>query len=52
VEALAQALLAVAEEAEAQGGAAARSAPRTTPVGRVDEAAAARRLRPIWRPED
>jgi len=40
VEALAQALLAVAAEAEADGGAAARAAPRTTPVGRVDEAAA------------
>jgi glycine dehydrogenase subunit 2 len=51
VEALARALLAVTEEAEADGGAAARSAPRTTPVGRVDETAAARRLRLTWRPE-
>ncbi|HET9771985.1 MAG TPA: aminomethyl-transferring glycine dehydrogenase subunit GcvPB, partial [Acidimicrobiia bacterium] len=41
VEALARALLAVAAEAEADGGAAAAAAPRTTPVGRVDEAAAA-----------
>jgi len=48
VEALAQALLAVAAEAEADGGAAARAAPRTTPVGRVDEAAAARHLRLTW----
>jgi glycine dehydrogenase subunit 2 len=51
VEALAQALLRVAEEAEGDGGAAARAAPRTTPVGRVDEAAAARRLRLTWSPE-
>ncbi len=51
VEALAQALLAVAAEAEADGGAAARAAPRTTPVGRVDEAAAGRRLRLVWTPE-
>jgi glycine dehydrogenase subunit 2 len=48
VEALAQALLAVAAEAEADGGAAAAAAPRTTPVGRIDEAAAARQLRPTW----
>ncbi|MDQ1498747.1 MAG: glycine dehydrogenase subunit 2 [Actinomycetota bacterium] len=48
VEALARAMLAVAAEAEADGGAAARSAPRTTPVGRVDEAAAARQLRLTW----
>lgn len=48
VEALAQALLLVAEEAEADGGVAARAAPRSTPVGRVDEAAAARRLRLTW----
>ncbi len=52
VEALAQALLTVAAEAAADGGAAARSAPRTTPVGRVDEAAAARRLRLTWSPDD
>jgi glycine dehydrogenase subunit 2 len=45
VEALARALLAVAAEAKADGGAAASAAPRTTPVGRVDEAAAARQLR-------
>jgi glycine dehydrogenase subunit 2 len=51
VETLARALRAVAEEAEGDGGAAARSAPRSTPVGRVDEAAAARRLRLTWSPE-
>jgi glycine dehydrogenase subunit 2 len=51
VEALARALVEVAEEAEADGGATARSAPRTTPVGRVDETAAARRLRLTWQPE-
>jgi glycine dehydrogenase subunit 2 len=50
VEALAQALLLVADEAKRDGGAAARQAPRTTPVGRVDEAAAARRLRLTWSP--
>ena len=48
VEALAQALLAVAAEAVADGGAAAAAAPRTTPVGRIDEAAAARQLRLTW----
>jgi len=48
VEALAQALLAVAAEAEADAGEAARGAPRSTPVGRVDEAAAARNLRLTW----
>ena len=48
VEALAQALLAVAAEAVADGGAAASAAPRTTPVGRIDEAAAARQLRLTW----
>jgi glycine dehydrogenase subunit 2 len=48
VEALARALLAVAAEAEADGGAAAAAAPRTTPVGRIDEAAAARKLRLTW----
>ncbi|HVW33794.1 MAG TPA: aminomethyl-transferring glycine dehydrogenase subunit GcvPB, partial [Acidimicrobiia bacterium] len=42
VEALAQARLAIAAEAAEDGGAAAAAAPRTTPVGRVDEAAAAR----------
>ena len=51
VEALASALLRVAAGIEADGGADARSAPRTTPVGRVDEAAAARRLRLTWSPE-
>jgi glycine dehydrogenase subunit 2 len=51
VEALARALLLVAAEAEADEGAGARAAPRTTPVGRVDEAAAARRLRLVWSPE-
>lgn len=44
VEAMAQALLAIAAEAEADGGEAARSAPRTTPVARVDEVRAARQL--------
>jgi len=48
VEALARALLAVAAEAEADGGAAAAAAPRTTPVGRIDEAGAARNLRLTW----
>jgi glycine dehydrogenase subunit 2 len=48
VEALAQALLAVAAEAEADNGEAAHSSPRTTPVGRIDEAAAARKLRLTW----
>jgi glycine dehydrogenase subunit 2 len=45
VEALAQALLAIAAEAHEDGGAAATAAPRTTPVGRIDEAGAARHLR-------
>jgi glycine dehydrogenase subunit 2 len=45
LEALAQALLAVAAEAIEDGGAAASAAPRTTPVGRIDEAGAARHLR-------
>ncbi len=45
VAALAQALAEVAEEARAAGSAAeAKAAPRTTPVGRVDEALAARHL--------
>jgi glycine dehydrogenase subunit 2 len=48
VEALAQALLAVAAEAADDGGAAASAAPRTTPVGRIDEAGAARQLRLTW----
>ena len=50
VEGLAQALLRVAAEVEEDGGAGARAAPRTTPVGRVDEAAAARHLRLTWTP--
>jgi glycine dehydrogenase subunit 2 len=45
VEALAQALLTIAAEAAEDGGAAASAAPRTTPVGRIDEAGAARKLR-------
>jgi glycine dehydrogenase subunit 2 len=48
VEAMAEALLRVAAEAEADGGAAATAAPRTTPVSRVDEARAARHLVPRW----
>jgi glycine dehydrogenase subunit 2 len=46
--ALAAALLAIAEE----DGEEARQAPRTTPVGRVDEARAARRLIPTWDARD
>jgi hypothetical protein len=41
-------MLAVAAEAESDGGAAAAAAPRTTPVGRIDEAGAARQLRLTW----
>jgi glycine dehydrogenase subunit 2 len=48
VEALAQALLTIAAEATEDGGAAAAAAPRTTPVGRIDEAGAARHLRLTW----
>jgi glycine dehydrogenase subunit 2 len=44
LEALAQALLRIA----ADDGMEARKAPRTTPVGRLDEARAARRLIPTW----
>jgi len=45
VAALAEALVQIAKEARDDGNAdEARSAPRTTPVGRVDEARAARRL--------
>jgi glycine dehydrogenase subunit 2 len=44
MEALAEALVAIA----AESGEAARDAPRTTPVRRVDEARAARRLIPTW----
>ena len=50
VEALARALIAVATEAAADKGAAARSAPHSTPIGRVDEAAAARHPRLTWSP--
>ncbi|MDQ1369730.1 MAG: glycine dehydrogenase subunit 2, partial [Acidimicrobiaceae bacterium] len=44
LEALASALLRIAEEDGEEAG----KAPRTTPVGRVDEARAARRLIPTW----
>jgi glycine dehydrogenase subunit 2 len=44
VAALADALIAIASDAEGEGG----LAPRTTPVGRVDEARAARVLLPTW----
>ncbi|MDQ6927359.1 MAG: aminomethyl-transferring glycine dehydrogenase subunit GcvPB [Actinomycetota bacterium] len=44
MEALAEALVAIARET----GEEAREAPRTTPVRRVDEARAARRLVPTW----
>jgi glycine dehydrogenase subunit 2 len=44
VAALADALLAIA----AGGAGAAQAAPRTTPVGRIDEAGAARSLVPTW----
>jgi glycine dehydrogenase subunit 2 len=51
VEALAEALERIAAEAlEGQGASSATAAlaPRTTPVGRVDEARAARQLVPTW----
>jgi glycine dehydrogenase subunit 2 len=49
VEALAEALERIAQEISEEGGAdSARAAPRTTLVGRVDEALAARRLIPTW----
>ena len=56
VAALGDALERIAREAEAWAGAAggdrgsgpAQAAPRTTPVGRVDEARAARQLIPTW----
>ena len=51
VEAMAQALRTVVEEAAADDGARAQAAPVSTPVGRVDEVRAARDLRPVWRPE-
>ncbi len=44
LEALARALERIVAEAVAEGSEPARSAPRTAPVGRVDEAQAARRL--------
>jgi glycine dehydrogenase subunit 2 len=44
VAALAEALLAIASDDEGVAG----QAPRTTPVGRVDEARAARDLQPTW----
>jgi glycine dehydrogenase subunit 2 len=48
VEALAGALLRIAAEAAGDDGAAAHAAPRTTPVGRVDEVRAARQLVVTW----
>ena len=49
LEALASAMQRIAEEAAAPGGPqAAHAAPRTTPVGRVDEARAARTLVPTF----
>ncbi|HET6792830.1 MAG TPA: hypothetical protein VFH45_00220 [Acidimicrobiales bacterium] len=53
VEALAEALERIAADAGSEDGMeAARAAPRTTPVGRVDEARAARRLVPTWDAHD
>ena len=52
VEAMAQAFERVVAEAKADGGAAARAAPRTTPVSRVDEALAAKKLRLRWTPDE
>jgi glycine dehydrogenase subunit 2 len=48
LEALASALEAIAAEALGGDPAPAKSAPRTTPVSRVDEARAARQLVPTW----
>ena len=48
VEALAQAFERVVAEAKADRGVAARAAPRTTPVSRVDEVLAAKQLRLRW----
>jgi glycine dehydrogenase subunit 2 len=48
LEALANALEAIAAEALGGDPAPAKSAPRTTPVSRVDEARAARQLVPTW----
>ncbi len=52
VEAMAQAFERIVTEAEADGGAAARAAPRTTPVSRVDEVQAAKKLRLRWTPDE
>ncbi len=52
VEAMAAAFRRIVEEANGDGGEAARSAPRSTPVGRVDEVAAAKKLRLRWTPDD
>jgi hypothetical protein len=49
---MAQAFERVVAEAKADGGAAARAAPRTTPVSRVDEALAAKKLRLRWTPDE
>jgi glycine dehydrogenase subunit 2 len=53
VEALAQAMRRIAEEVASGDADGARAAPRTTPVGRVDEVRAARQLVVTWdgRPE-
>jgi glycine dehydrogenase subunit 2 len=48
VRALADALVAIAESAAAHGKDVAGAAPTTTPIGRVDEARAARTLVPTW----
>ena len=48
VEELAEALERIAAEARREGSAPAQAAPRTTPVGRVDEARAARQLVPTF----
>ncbi len=50
VEAMAQAFEHIVEEARRDGGEAARAAPRTTPVSRVDEVRAAKELRLRWTP--
>ncbi len=50
IEAFADALRAIAEEAERDPG-LLHSAPHNAPVGRLDEAAAARRPVLHWRPE-
>ena len=49
VAALADALISIADKAAADGGRdGAAAAPRTSPIGRVDEARAARNLIPTW----